>query len=109
MPKYGSGPTNAKIMLVGEAFGYEEERAGEPFVGASGQELNRMLHEVGIMRSECYVTNLVNSRPANNDIGTWIAAKKKDITYQHVQLRDKYVMPIVLEGYKRLLKEVELV
>lgn len=109
MPKYGSGPTNAKIMLVGEAFGYEEERSGEPFAGASGQELNRMLHGVGIMRSECYVTNLVNSRPPNNDISRWIAEKKKDITYQHVQLRDKYVLPIVREGYQRLLKEIELV
>jgi DNA polymerase I-like protein with 3'-5' exonuclease and polymerase domains/uracil-DNA glycosylase len=109
MPKFGDGPTNAKIMLVGEAFGYEEERAGTPFVGASGQELNRMLHEVGIMRSECYVTNLVNSRPPNNDISAWIVEKKKDITALHVPLRDKYVLPIVRDGYARLLKEIELV
>jgi DNA polymerase len=96
-------------MLVGEAFGYEEERAGEPFVGTSGQELNRMLHEVGIMRSECYVTNLVNSRPPNNDISHWIAEKKKDITVAHRPLWDKYVLPIVISGYQRLIKEIELV
>lgn len=109
MPRFGSGPTNAKIMIVGEAYGDQEERDKEPFVGASGLELNRMLHEVGIMRSECYVTNLVNSRPPQNDMGNWIAAKKKDITAAHRPLRDKYVLPIVLAGYSRLLQEIEMV
>ena len=109
MPIMGEGPPTARVMLVGEAFGQEEERTGHPFQGASGQELNRMLHEVGIMRSECYVTNLVNSRPPNNDIGAWIATKKKDITSKHIPFRDKYVLPIVVDGYNRLLKEIELV
>ena len=40
----GDGPAGARIMLVGEAWGQEEERTGLPFQGASGQELNRMLH-----------------------------------------------------------------
>ena len=54
-------------MLVGEAWGEQEEYQRTPFVGASGAELNRMLHEAGIMRSECFVTNLVNARPPSND------------------------------------------
>lgn len=109
MPNRGEGPIPARIMLVGEAWGAEEERAGMPFVGASGQELNRMLHEAGILRSECYVSNLVNRRPPNNDIGAWIAIKKKDRTAGHVQLKDQFVLPVVEEGYKQLMAEIELV
>lgn len=109
MPSHGNGPVPARIMIVGEAWGAEEERTGQPFQGASGQELNRMLHEAGILRSECYVTNLVNARPANNDISTWIPLKKKEITSKHVPLRDKMVMPIVVEGYESLKVEIRTV
>lgn len=109
MPHHGVGPIPSRIMLVGEAWGQWEEDKGEPFVGPSGEELNRMLHEAGIMRSECFVTNLVNHRPPNNDLGAWIAFKKKSITKAHVRLRDKMVMPIVLTGYKQLITEIEAV
>ena len=64
----GDGPPSARIMIVGEAWGEIEERAGAPFQGPSGQLLNSMLHEAGIMRSECYATNLVNARPPYNDL-----------------------------------------
>ena len=105
----GEGPVPARVMIVGEAFGEEEERTGKPFVGASGKLLNSLLHEIGLMRSECYVTNLVNSRPLNNDISNWIAAKKKDVTSEHVALRDKYVKPIIVEGFTSLKREISLV
>lgn len=94
---------------MGEAWGAEEERTGQPFQGASGQELNRMLHEAGILRSECYVTNLVNVRPPNNDLTAWIPLRKKEITSRHVPLRDKMVLPIIVEGYKSLLAEIAAV
>jgi len=96
-------------MLIGECWGEQEEREGRPFVGASGQELNRMLGEAGILRSDCYVSNVVNYRPLNNFLGAWVALRKKDITAAHLPLRDRYVLPIVLEGYQRLLKEIEMV
>lgn len=107
--RMGCGPTNARIMIVGEAYGADEERRGEPFVGTSGLELNRMLQEAGIMRSECYVTNVVNARPPNNDLAAWVAEKKKDITPAHILLRDKYVLPIVKEGLDSLLREIDLI
>jgi len=107
MPSRGEGPIPARIMLVGEAWGADEERQGTPFVGASGQELNRMLHDAGIMRSECFVTNVINARPPNNDLANWIAFKKKDRTAAHQQLRDKWVLPIVQQGYQQLLTEIE--
>lgn len=117
MAHHGDGPIPAKLMLVGEAWGDDEEREGQPFVGASGMELNRMLNEVGIMRSECFLSNVINrrppgkaeGRPVNNDITAWIPTRKKDVTSQHVQLRDKKVMPVVMEGYCALLKEIEMV
>lgn len=96
-------------MLVGEAFGADEERLGEPFVGVSGQELNRMLHEAGIMRSEVYCTNVVNARPRNNDLGDWIAFKRKDETLEHYAFRGKQVKQIVVDGYNQLMREIALV
>lgn len=107
--RMGDGPIPARVMLVGEAFGEQEEREGTPFVGPSGMELNRMLHEAGIMRGECYVTNVVNARPPQNDIGRWVAMKKKDISVAHRLLRDKYCLDIVHEGYARLRSEIEMV
>lgn len=106
---HGTGPIPARVMIVGEAWGEQEDRAKQPFVGPSGAELNKMLHEAGILRAECYLTNLVNARPYNNDMTTWVAEKKKAITSQHVALRDKWVLPIVVEGYRALLSEIEMI
>ena len=62
------GPDNADIMIVGEAPGSEEEKRMEPFVGSSGQELTKMLHEAGIARTECFITNVCKTRPPGNEI-----------------------------------------
>ena len=103
------GPIPARIMIVGEAPGADEERVGTPFVGASGQELNRMLHEVGISRSECFMTNVARERPLGNDISQFIATKKKDITPEHIQLRGKYVRRQIIDGIKMLEAEIAAV
>lgn len=63
----GRGPSGARVALVGEAPGEDEERLGEPFVGASGRLLNEMLAAAGIDRRSCYVTNVVKVRPPGND------------------------------------------
>lgn len=57
-----------KIMLLGEAWGAQEEAAGRPFVGYAGHQLNSMLGDAGITRGECYVTNVFNFRPDGNKI-----------------------------------------
>lgn len=62
------GPIPAKIMLVGEAPGADEERLGLPFVGQSGQELTRMLADAGIERNDCFLTNVFLTRPTNNEL-----------------------------------------
>lgn len=63
-----SGPRNARIAIVGEAWGQDEFAAHLPFVGASGRELDRMLGEAGIARSDCFVTNVIPERPYNNEL-----------------------------------------
>lgn len=105
----GEGPIPARVLIVGEAWGEREEQEGKPFVGSGGTELNRMLHEAGILRTECFVTNLVNARPPGNDITRWIAGKKGEITASHVMMRDKYVLPILVEGFRRLMVEIDAV
>lgn len=96
-------------MLLGEAPGADEERLGTPFVGASGQELNRMLHDAGIMRSECYTTNVCKQRPMNNFLGNFIAPSKKAVTPAHKPLRDKMVLQPVLDGFEMLKQEIKSV
>ncbi len=82
----GCGPRNAKIVIVGECWGLHEEEeflrqtiktSCVPFVGASGWLLNEMLSRSGINRTECYLTNVINQRPLNNDFGIYYLDKKK--------------------------------
>ncbi len=62
----GEGPKEAKIMIIGEAPGEEEDRQGLPFVGKSGKFLDRMLEIAGIARKDVFITNVVKHRPPNN-------------------------------------------
>jgi len=62
----GEGPDGAEILLVGEAPGRDEDRAGRPFVGRAGSLLNCCLEEAGIERSRVFITNAVKCRPPNN-------------------------------------------
>ena len=63
---FADGNPAAKLMLVGEAPGYEEDRQGLPFVGRSGQLLDRMLKAIGIDRTSVYIANVVPWRPPGN-------------------------------------------
>ena len=56
---FGEGPKAARVMIVGEQPGDQEDRAGHPFVGPSGKLLDRALEEAGIERDDVYVTNAV--------------------------------------------------
>jgi uracil-DNA glycosylase family 4 len=63
----GSGKINGlKLMIVGEGPGRNEDKAGEPFVGAGGKVLDSMLKKAGLKRSEVYITNIVKCRPPEN-------------------------------------------
>ena len=61
---FATGSPDARVMLIGEAPGYQEEREREPFVGPAGQKLNDILKAMGISREEVYISNIVKFRPA---------------------------------------------
>ena len=67
------------IVLLGEAYGEQEEREGKAFVGPTGWELNRMLSEAGIKRSDCFLTNVFNFRPPGNKIEALCGPKTEGI------------------------------
>ncbi len=60
---YGVGNTNARLVLVGEAPGREEDQKGEPFVGEAGRLLDRILQAMGMKREEVYICNVLKCRP----------------------------------------------
>lgn len=63
---FSDGNPQAKIMLLGEAPGADEDRQGKPFVGASGQLLDRMLEWIGLDRSQVFISNVIYWRPPGN-------------------------------------------
>ena len=63
---FARGNPQARIMFVGEAPGYEEDKAGLPFVGRSGRLLDRMLAAIGLKENSVYIANIVPWRPPGN-------------------------------------------
>lgn len=84
---------DAKIVLVGEAPGEVEEREGRPFVGGAGKVLNGILQDAGIDRSLCYVTNVMQERPPNNNFGHFYHGKE--------------AKPELLAGITRVIHEIQ--
>ena len=62
----GDGHANARVMIIGEAPGQEEDRTGHPFVGAAGRFLNEVLAGSGLSRDDIFITNIVKCRPPAN-------------------------------------------
>ncbi len=63
---FGDGDPEADVVFVGEAPGQHEDEQGVPFVGRSGQLLDRLLGEIGLDRSDVYIANVVKCRPPGN-------------------------------------------
>lgn len=106
-----SGPKDAKIAIVGEAFGEQEALIGKPFQGYSGQELTRMLTEAGLARRECFLTSVFAFRPPNNDV-SGLCGKKADVggegyALPHLGKIGNYVLPEYLGELERLKNELE--
>lgn len=93
------GPTDAKVLVVGEAPGKDEELRLTPFVGASGVELTKMLADAGLLRADCRITNVCKYRPPNNNIDFWLKAPTKTRAATHNEL--------IAEGLNELRIEVE--
>ncbi len=63
---FGAGAINARVVMFGEAPGADEDRVGEPFIGAAGQLLDKILIASGLKRAEVYIVNALKCRPPNN-------------------------------------------
>ncbi len=65
-PVIGEGSHQAKIMFIGEAPGFNEDQTGHPFCGAAGRVLNDLLDEIGLLRRDVYICNILKCRPPKN-------------------------------------------
>lgn len=63
---FGSGKRDAEWMIIGEAPGVEEDQSGEPFAGAAGELLDKMLLAAGFKREDVFITNILKCRPPEN-------------------------------------------
>jgi uracil-DNA glycosylase len=97
-----------QLVILGEAWGKDEEEAQAPFVGASGRLLNGMLAASGIDRRECFITNVVNARPRpTNDVKNLCGTKAEGILGYPALVKGKYLLAKYQPELDRLFKEIE--
>ena len=65
---FADGDKNAKVMLIGEGPGADEDRLGVPFVGKAGKLMNQAFEALGVDRQKLYIANVVKCRPPNNRV-----------------------------------------
>ena len=63
---FGTGDSDARLMFVGEGPGYEEDQSGEPFVGAAGRLLTKIINAINLSREQVYICNIIKCRPPGN-------------------------------------------
>lgn len=102
----GEGPKRAEIMVVGEAPGREEDKAGQPFVGASGKRLRAELARNGL--HDVFVTNTVRCRPPDNEKPNAAAIKacREYLDYEIERVKPKIVVSLGATPTKALFKGV---
>lgn len=93
---FSDGNPLANIMLIGEAPGADEDRQGLPFVGVSGQLLDRMLASIGLDRTSVYITNILPWRPPGNRQPTpQEVALCKPFVEKHIALVNPQILVLV--------------
>lgn len=106
----GQTPAGARLLVVGEAPGAEEDRTGEPFVGRSGQLLDALLAEVGLPREHVAVLNTVKCRPPGNRVPTRqeTARCRPWLEQQLLEVGPHLVVPLGLSATRWFLGPVRL-
>ena len=106
---FADGNPEARVMIIGEAPGAEEDRRGLPFVGAAGQLLDRMLAGIGMDRSSVYITNVLVWRPPGNRTPTAAeVAACLPFMERHIELVDPaYLLLLGGSAAKTLLARSE--
>ena len=90
---FGEGPEDAKIMFIGEAPGFNEDKQGKPFVGRAGKFLDELLKAANLKREEVYITNIIKCRPPNNKDPTDEEIKA---CYPYLDFQINYIKPKVI-------------
>jgi uracil-DNA glycosylase len=94
------GPRDAEVLIVGEAWGSEEELRQQPFMGAAGNLLNKLLGEAGIDPSTCLFANVVDQRPGGNEFTNFLyPASAKESPFHGVHAR-----PVLSAGVRKLYR-----
>ncbi|NPE26382.1 uracil-DNA glycosylase [Methanococcoides sp. SA1] len=103
----GKGNPNADILFVGEAPGRKEDEVGEPFVGAAGKNLDKLLSNVGLSMDDIYVANILKCRPPENrdprpeeiaEHTPWLLKQIKDIKPKVVCSLGNYATKFFMSG-----------
>lgn len=91
---FSDGPRTSSLMLIGEAPGADEDAQGKPFVGMSGQLLNKMMAAIGLQREDIYISNIIPWRPpGNRPPSTQEIAACLPFMEQHIILKNpKYIL-----------------
>jgi uracil-DNA glycosylase len=82
---FGEGPSQAEIMLIGEAPGVQEAKTGRPFVGSAGKLLTKLLNEIGLRREQIYIGNVLKTHPPGNR-KPYRGEVKKELPFLHRQI-----------------------
>jgi uracil-DNA glycosylase len=96
------------IVIVGESWGREEEIASAPFVGTSGRLLTRLLHDAGINRVECFLTNVINQHPQGDDFNEFCGTAATAIPGYPAHHGARYVHRRYAPELERLRRELSL-
>ena len=118
---FGAGPADAKLMLIGEIPGDEEDRLGAPFVGPAGKLLDEVLEEVGLNRRAAYVTNAVkhfkwkaagkrrlHAKPTSREIRAcrpWLEAELEIVAPQMIVCLGATAASVLLGSHFRITKQ----
>jgi uracil-DNA glycosylase len=105
----GVGPSTARIMIVGEAPGQNEDQQGEPFVGAAGKLLDQLLQGIGLSRADVFITNILKCRPPGNrdPQPLEVQACSPYLEDQQRLIRPEVVLPLGRHALARLLPGYE--
>ncbi|WP_341760360.1 uracil-DNA glycosylase [Candidatus Endowatersipora endosymbiont of Watersipora subatra] len=103
---FSDGTPGSRVMLIGEAPGREEDEQGLPFVGRSGQLLNKMLASINLQRTDVYLSNIVPWRPPGNRAPTPIEIEIcRPFIERHIELaHPKFLVLLGGSSAKTLLK-----
>ena len=104
-----TGPSNARVMIVGDFPSQYEVARQMPLVGPAADKFDQILHEAGLTRTSCFVTNLCQHMAPAKDPYSWVDVRKKPKDTSFKPWYDLHAHPSILEGEAAMRKHIALV